>query len=243
MSSSQSPRISRAAEAFDELGRMSLRQHSMESLLQAVSELSKQVMPGNPETSVFIQDRRQRFTVVSTGQLAMDLDEVQYAEDQGPCLHAASSGELTEVPDTRTETRWTRYMQRAAERGNLSSLSVPLAIDDGVSGALNIYAREAHAFDHDARSTATRFAPYASVAVGNMHDYQGAKDMARNLEVALDTRAVIDQAKGILMERHKLTADQAFQLLVDASSRTNTKLRTIAERLVHTGELPTLGHR
>jgi GAF domain-containing protein len=192
---------------------------------------------------VFIQDRRQRFTVVSTGKLAMDLDEVQYSEDQGPCLHAAGSGELTEVPDTRTETRWTRYMRRAADRGNLSSLSVPLTMDDDVSGALNIYAREAHAFDDDARSAATRFGPYASVAVGNMHDYQSAKDMARNLEAALDTRAVIDQAKGILMERHKLTADQAFQLLVNASSRTNTKLRTIAERLVHTGELPPLGPR
>jgi GAF domain-containing protein len=243
MSSSDPSRSSQAGQALDELGRMSLRQHSMESLLQAVADLSKQVMPGNPETSVFMQDSRQRVTVASTGQLATDLDEVQYAQDHGPCLHAASTGELTEVPDTRTETRWSDYMLRAAEHGNLSSLSVPLVIDDDVSGALNIYAREADAFDDDARSAATRFAPYAAVAVGNMHDYQNAKDMARNLEVALDTRAVIDQAKGILMERHKLTADQAFQLLVQASSRTNTKLRTIADHLVHSGELPSADRR
>jgi AmiR/NasT family two-component response regulator len=71
-----------------------------------------------------------------------------------------------------------------------------------------------------------------------MHDYQAARDLARNLEVALESRAVIDQAKGILMERHKLTADQAFQLLVEVSSRTNVKLRGIAEELVRTGELP-----
>jgi GAF domain-containing protein len=239
MSSSDPFSSSDAAAALDELGSMSLRQHSMESLLQAVADLSKRVMPGRPEASVFMQDSRRRFTVASTGQLATDLDEVQYSQDQGPCLHAASTGELTEVPDTRAETRWTNYMQRAADHGNLSSLSVPLLIDDEVSGALNIYAREPHAFDDDARSAATRFGPYAAVALGNMHDYQSAKDMARNLEVALDSRAVIDQAKGILMERHKLTADQAFQLLVEVSTRTNTKLRTVADGLVRTGELPT----
>ncbi|RZU33393.1 GAF and ANTAR domain-containing protein [Blastococcus saxobsidens] len=238
MSSSETSRSAQADEALDELGRMSLRQYSMDSLLQAVAELSKKVMPGNPETSVFIQDRHQRVTVSSTGQLALALDEVQYSKNQGPCLHAASTGELTEVPDTRTETRWVDYMRRAAEHGNLSSLSVPLVIDDGVSGALNIYAREAHAFDDDARSAARRFAPYASVAVGNMFDYEAAKDVARNLEVALESRAVIDQAKGILMERYKVTADQAFQLLNEASNRTNTKLRVVADELVHTGELP-----
>ena len=222
---SSTPRGDRATRALDELARMSLREHSMTSLLQAVADLSKQVMPTTPETSITLQDRHRQLTVVSTGQLAVDLDEEQYADDHGPCLHAASTGELTEVLDTRTDTRWTDYMKRAAEHGNLSSLSVPLVIDD------------------DAREAATRFAPYAAVALGNMHDYQAARDLARNLEVALDSRAVIDQAKGILMERHRLTADQAFQLLVQVSSRTNAKLRGIAEELVRTGELPGSGPR
>src|SRR3954453_24165765 len=100
-------------------------------------------------------------------------------------------------------------MPWAAEHGNLSSLSVPLAIDeDGqVSDALNSYAREPHAFDEDSRTAATRFGPYAAVAAGHLHAYQSARDMAANLQTALETRGVIDQAKGILMDRHKLTAD------------------------------------
>ena len=237
MSSKDTPRTVEAAHALDELGSLSLRDHSMESVLQAVADLSKRVLPGSPETSVFMQDGRRQVTVASTGQLALDLDEVQYAKHHGPCLHAARTGELTEIPDTRVEERWRDYAQRAAEHGNLSSLSVPLAMDGDVSGALNIYARVPHAFDDEARAVATRFGPYAAVAVGNMYDYQTAQAMARNLEVALESRAVIDQAKGILIERHKLTPDQAFQLLVEASSRTNTKLRDIADRLVLTGEL------
>ncbi len=237
MASSQNPQPANAAEALERLGRLSLRELSMESLLQQVAELSNMVMPGNPETSVTLLVRDKPTTVVSTGQLATDLDEGQYERGHGPCLHAARTGEVTEIADTRTETRWPDYTLRAAERGSLSSLSIPLTIneDEQVSGALNIYAREPNVFDEDARAAGTGFAPYASIAVGNMHAYESARTMADNLQVVLETRAVIDQAKGILMERHKLTADQAFQALSRASMNSNRKVRDIADELVHSG--------
>jgi GAF domain-containing protein len=129
-------------------------------------------------------------------------------------------------------------MARAAELGALSSLSVPLPIGDGMGGALNIYAREPDAFDESARESAAKFVPYAAVAVANMHAYDDARAMADNLQRALESRAVIDQAKGILMERHKIPADQAFQILARVSMHSNRKVRDIAEQLVLTGELP-----
>jgi GAF domain-containing protein len=237
---SQHPQPTDPAEALELLGRMSLRELSMDSLLQTVADLAKNVMPGNPETSVSLLVKDRPTTIASTGQLATDLDETQYDEGHGPCLHAARTGELTEIPDTRTDDRWPDYTPRAVEHGNLSSLSVPLHIDEKtqVTGALNIYARRPHAFDEASRSVATRFAPYAAVAAGNLYAYQSARDMAQNLQTALESRAVIDQAKGILMERHKLTADQAFQALAQASMHTNRKLRDVADHLVATGEFP-----
>jgi GAF domain-containing protein len=240
VASSQNPQPANAAEALERLGRLSLRELSMEGLLQQVAELSKTVMPGNSETSVLLLVKDKPSTVVSTGPLATDLDETQYERGHGPCLHAARTGELTEIADTRTETRWPDYTPRAAEHGNLSSLSIPLMIneDEQVSGALNVYAREPDAFDEDARAAGTGFAPYAAIAVANMHAYESARNMADNLQVALETRAVIDQAKGILMERHKLTADQAFQTLSRVSMDSNRKVRDIADHLVHTGEFP-----
>jgi GAF domain-containing protein len=234
---SQSPK---AADALERLGRLSLRELSMTSLLQTVADLSKTVMPGEPETSVLLLVKDKPTTVVHTGQLALDLDERQYERGHGPCLHAARTGELTEIADTRTDGRWPDYTQRAAERGNLSSLSIPLMIDEDaqVSGALNIYARRPDAFDEDSRTAGSRFGPYAAVAAGNMFAYQSARDMADNLQIALESRAVIDQGKGVLMERYKLTPDQAFQMLAQASMRANRKVRDIAEHLVLTGELP-----
>jgi GAF domain-containing protein len=227
------------AAALEELGRLTLREHSMESVLQAVAVLTKQVMPGHPEASVSLLINDKPRTAVSSGELATNCDESQYGHGYGPCLHAARTGEVTEIPDARVETRWSDYSRRAAEYGALSSLSMPLPITEGVAGALNIDAREAHAFDQESRSIAERFVPYAAVAAANMYAYEDARGMAENLQRALESRAVIDQAKGILMERFKLTADQAFQALTRVSMETNTKVRAVAERFVQSGELPT----
>jgi GAF domain-containing protein len=244
VASSQDPQPANADDALERLGRLSLRDLTMDTLLQTVADLTKTVMPGNPEASVLLLVKDNPTTVVSTGQLATDLDETQYERGHGPCLHAARTGELTEIADTRTDDRWPDYMPRAAEHGNLSSLSVPLAIDDEqVSGALKLYARRADAFDAEARAAATRFGPYAAVAAGNLHAYQSARDMADNLQAALESRAVIDQAKGVLVERFRLTPDQAFQRLAEASMHANRKVRDIADELVRTGELPVVAPR
>jgi GAF domain-containing protein len=229
-----------AVQALERLGSLSLRQVSMDDLLQTIADLTKTVMPANPEASVTLLVKDHPTTVASTGKLATDLDEAQYERGHGPCLHAARTGELTEIADMRADGRWPDYTPRAAERGALSSLSVPLGIDEDeqVTGAINIYAREPNAFDEASRTAATRFGPYAAVAAGNLHAYQGARDRADNLQAALVTRGVIDQAKGILMDRYKLTADQAFQFLAQMSMKTNRKLHAIADELVHTGALP-----
>jgi GAF domain-containing protein len=226
-----------AQQALEQLGRLTLREHSMQTLLQRVVDLTKTVMPGSPEVSISLVVKDRPTTPVSTGQLAVDCDVTQYGNGEGPCLHAATSGELVEIDDMQVETRWPDYVREAAGRGALSSLSVPLRLDEGITAALNIYARKPHAFDEESRATAGRFVPYAAVAITNMHAYQDARDMADNLQLALESRAVIDQAKGIVMERHKLTAVQAFQVLAEASMRGNRKLRDVAEHLVSTGEL------
>jgi GAF domain-containing protein len=138
-------------QALERLGSLSLRRVAMEDLLQNIADVTKAVLPGNPEASVTLLINDRPTTVASTGQLATDLDERQYERGHGPCLHAARTGELTEIADTRTDGRWPDYMPRAAEHGALSSLSVPLAIDDEqVVGALNIYDRRPNAFDEAA---------------------------------------------------------------------------------------------
>ena len=87
------------------------------------------------------------------------------------------------------------------------------------------------------------FGPYAAVAAGNVRAYQSARDRADHLEAAMQSRAVIEQAKGVLIERYKLTPDHAFRLLTLASMNANRKLRDVADDLVRTGELPAVTPR
>jgi GAF domain-containing protein len=225
------------ATAFEQLGTVALSEHSLHSVLQTVADLTKQVMPGIIEASVSVLVADRATTMVYTGQLALDLDESQYGRGYGPCLHAASSGETVLVDDARTEARWSDYMKSAVDRGCLSSLSIPLGSPTNMGAGLNIYAREPAAFDEDSRRIGHRFARFAGVAVANINAYQSAREQADNLQVALESRAVIDQAKGILMERYRLTADEAFKLLAQASMASNCKLRVVADHLTTTGEL------
>ena len=223
--------------ALGRLGRILLTEHSMHSVLAEIVGLARASLPGQPEASVTLLTGRRPSTAAASGDLARDLDQRQYDAGAGPCLHAAVEEVVVEVRDTRVDGRWPEVLPAVAARGCLSCLSLPLPLHEGVAGSLNLYAGAAGSFDAEARDFAVRFASYAAVVAGNFQAYESVLDRARNLEASRESRAAIDQAKGILMERFGLTADQAFQRLARISMASQRKVRDIAVRFVDTGEL------
>jgi GAF domain-containing protein len=222
-----------ARAAFDELARLVLADQSMDGLLHRIAELAKGVVPGASEVSVSLLLARDKArTVVSTGEMATALDERQYEHDAGPCLHAAESGTVASIPDMRSETRWPEFAHAAVAAGALSSLSTPIPMQLYASGALNIYGDQPDAFDDEAKALAESFAGYAGVALANMHLYESTRTLAEQLQTAMDSRAVIEQAKGVLMGQRRCTAEEAFDILVKLSQQSNRKLREVAQALV-----------
>jgi GAF domain-containing protein len=222
-----------ARAAFAQLGELRFETTSMEAMLQRIAELAKGVIPRVAEASVSLIANDKATTAAYTGRLALDLDETQYGRGYGPCLEAAVGQEIREITDARAETRWPDYARISVERGSLSSLSVPVPVREAIHGGLNLYAAEAHAFDDDAKDVARAFASYAAVAVHNMHLYESTRELAENLDIAMRTRAVIEQAKGILMSQRRCDATEAFNVLAAASQRSNRKLRDIAQAIVN----------
>lgn len=222
--------------ALDELARLVLAEEDVQSVLERVLGLLAAVLPAGAEASVTVLRDQRPTTAAATGELALYLDAMQYAHGYGPCLDAALSGQFIEIIDGRTEDRWPEYMPAFLQRGALSAVAAPVPTVQP-SACLNVYAPTAGAFTDQHRRAAGDFAAYAGVALTNMNALQDARDQAENLRAAMEHRAAIEQAKGILMERHKLTPDQAFRLLADASMHTNQKVRDLAEHLVLTGEL------
>ena len=230
--------VPRTRAVLDQLGQLLLAGHTVPSVLQRIVDLAAQAMPPETEVSITLMRDDQPTTAAFTGALAEGLDEMQYERGYGPCLEAALGGLFIEIADGRTEDRWPEYVPTFLERGALSSLAAPVPVAH-LTAALNVYARSPSAFADDDRAAVGQFAAYTGAVLTNMDALQDAWDLAENLQKAMEFRSVIEQAKGILVERHKLTADQAFRLLADASMHTNRKVRDLAEDLVLTGELAT----
>jgi GAF domain-containing protein len=220
-----------------ELAGVVLVGRDLPEVLTEIVTISRRAIPGAEATSITLIRDDRGFTAAFDGQLAMDADEVQYQRGHGPCLDAGRSGEVFLVPDMRAEERWPDYARHAAELGVGSSLSIPLPFQGATIGALNNYALEPGAFGESDVRLGEEVAAFVAIAVANAEASARATDDVANMRRAMESRAVIEQAKGILMERFKVTSEQAFTLLTHASQRSNVKLRDIAEELTATGVL------
>jgi GAF domain-containing protein len=226
------PQHTQPQDAFAELAKITLADHTLDRVMDKVAALTKTILDLKGEVSVTIVERGRPSTVASTGSLATDLDERQYQRGYGPCLDSIAGGEALMVKDMDTEQRWPDWAKSASSAGAGSSLSIPVPLQREVSAALNIYSTDRDAFDDDAVELASTFAAYAGVALANMHLYEAQGQVAEQLQQAMQSRAVIEQAKGLLIGQRRCTPQEAFDILVRLSQDTNRKLRDVAEALV-----------
>jgi GAF domain-containing protein len=223
-------------DAFVQLGRIKLADSDIGGILSKVADLAQRAIPGADEVSLTLIRGRRPYTATFTGELALACDERQYQAGHGPCLDAAERSVTLSLPDMERETRWPDYVPRAAEAGVHSSLSIGLPVQEAVRGALNIYATKPDAFDDDAVMVAQTFAAYAAVALANAHLYDTQVTLAEQMQAAMESRAVIEQAKGIIMGDRRCSADEAFAILSKISQDTNRKVREVAIALVATAQ-------
>jgi transcriptional regulator with GAF, ATPase, and Fis domain len=220
------------ADAFAQLGRIKLSETDLNGVFHQVADLAKRTIPGASEVSVSLVPAEGAHTPAFTGDLALALDESQYELGHGPCLDAARYASTQHIADMTAESRWPDWTVRACEAGAHSSLSIGLPLQEGVTGALNIYSIKLDAFDEDALAVARTFASYAEVAMANAYLYSAKTTLAQHMEIAMRSRAVIEQAKGIIMGERRCSADEAFIILSRLSQDTNRKLRDVAVALV-----------
>jgi GAF domain-containing protein len=171
-------------------------------------------------------------------ELVGELEQLQTALGEGPCVDALGGQDSIYVPDLAGDERWPRFAPAAVSAGMRSALAYRLFTGQETLGALQLYARLPAAFDATARAQGLLFAAHAAMALQVARSSAAQELRAENLQTAMVSREVIGQAQGILMERERITAEQAFQLLRHASQRLNVKLRDVAQTLVDTGQVP-----
>ncbi|RBM11539.1 hypothetical protein DI005_33380 [Prauserella sp. PE36] len=224
------------AREFAQVAKVLLDSPTAAGVLERVVNAVKALVHEADLVSITLRTKEGRYTTpVRTDPLADRLDEQQYAFDEGPCVEATRTpGEgVVDVPDL-AEAPWPHWAPRAVALGVRSVFAVGLVPGDDPPrlGALNLYSRQRNGLDKVDRDLAVVLASHATVALAATTALTAAEFEQAHLKVALRSRDVIGQAKGMLMERRGLTAQEAFDLLRRASQDLNMKLVRVAELFV-----------
>jgi hypothetical protein len=225
-------------QQFAQLTKRLVRAGTVADVLTQVVDAASAVLPDVSLVSVTLRgDDGKLHTPVETDPVATELDELQYSYREGPCFDAARKPGLAYAhsPDLGGEATWPRFGPDAADRGYRSVLStalLPDAMPPSLSGALNLYSTTTGELgDEETRDQALLLATHASLALAGTEAVRLAELRETQLRRALDTRDVIGQAKGILMQRRGISADEAFDLLRRTSQDLNVKLAELAATL------------
>jgi GAF domain-containing protein len=216
------------ARLMEELWAADSEQSTLLSVVKAATTVS-----GATAAGVLLRRARGRFeTPAATAGFVSEVDRAQYTLHEGPCVASAGDNEVTLANDLTRDTRWPRFAPAATKLGVVEAMvSFRLSARGQVIGALNLYADRPFAFTDQSCTVGSIFAAHASVAIA-------AARRAETLTEALRNRTEISEAVGIVMERHRLTSEEAFDVLRRISQYRNIKLREVAHRIIYSGEVP-----
>jgi GAF domain-containing protein len=199
--------------------------------LTAIVHQAAATVPAATWAGLIELERSGLVTKATLGEPPRVLDRLQQEQKSGPCIDAAREQRVMVIEDMTVDPRWPGFAAAARREGVCSMLCVPLWVDRLRLGTLSFYGEKAHAFGEDERRLAAVYGTLAALALAD------SKRVAQ-LTFAIETRDLIGQAKGILVERHRITPDAAFDMLKKVSQNTNQRLVAVAELLVSTGQLP-----
>ena len=232
------------AQALSALSQFLVAERSVADTLLRVSEITTNALPAAAMAGISVLDDNGRPTTgVFTDEAAPEIDSAQYDSGNGPCLDAWRTKAVVRVDDMSTAVDdYPEFSKAAREHGIESTLSLPLvAAGEGI-GALNLYSQRQSGFTPDDEALGSELAAAAAIVMANASAYWGASALSEQLQEAMRSRAVIEQAKGMLMAQSPdLTPDAAFDALRRASQRENMKLRDIARRIVERKRLSDAG--
>ena len=220
-------------------GRSVTDEDDLLTLLQRVAEIAHEAIDGADSTGVTIDLGGRTYTAVHTDQRTLRVDSEQYDAGEGPCLHSARTRTVVLVDAADAVHRWPRFAAAAADEGIHSFLAAPLFTPEQSLGSFNLYGRTRSAFDTLDAEILELLTTTISRALGDFARFKSARDVADSIQRALDTRAPIEQAKGMLMAILGIDADRAFDLLREQSQATNVRLHTVATTLVQQLSAPT----
>jgi GAF domain-containing protein len=236
-------RLDEVTQALSDLGVLLAREEELGRVLQRGVNQVIRAVPGAEMASVSVLRGDAAETVASTSERVWAIDSDQYAAGDGPCLEAARTGRVVRVTVAEARVRWPAFARSAQAAGVESFLSAPLTVDETFAGSLNLYGEQPDSFGDLDEGLLRLYTAAAAAAIANARRYAEARRLAENLRRAIESRAVIDQAVGVLMATRRLAPQEAFEVMARESQNTNTKLRDVAAQIAADARRPRGGGR
>ncbi|GAB3163940.1 ANTAR domain-containing protein [Amycolatopsis sp. NPDC004378] len=212
-----------------------------QSVLDTIVTEAVRAFPDADMASITAIHHGEPDTVAHSDPRAVDIDRGQYEAGDGPCLRAAASGDVVRMSMPAAAGEWPEFTRHATSLGVGSYLAAPLWVDDTLTGALNLFGFGDHGFAATESHLISVYTTLVAFGLRSARRYRRAAEQCEHLTTAMSSRAVIEQAKGMLMAIHRIDADDAMRRLITQSQQTNTKLREIAENFVKTVSTPDAG--
>ncbi|MGB7145293.1 GAF and ANTAR domain-containing protein [Mycobacterium sp.] len=218
-------RLVDVAQALRDVARSLEAEPDLEHVLGAIVASVTDTVPGAEHAGVSLYERRLLQTVASTSDVTNRINTIEHELDEGPCLQALLDHRSYRIDDMSTDTRWPRFAAAAEGHGVRSMLGYKLFTSGRTLGTLDLYSSTPNAFGAESEVVGEVFAAHAAIAL------LGSTQQAE-WQTALNSRDTIGMAKGILMQRDRISDVHAFNLLVSTSQNANIKLHDIAVWLI-----------
>ena len=223
-------------QALDQLADLKQGPVTLEEALDRVVA-GADALFGVDGTALMLVDRDQVLrNLAASDKRARPLEELQAEHDEGPCLDAFEGKEPVAADDLTTEDRWPAFAPAAASGGLLAVLASPIPYSEQAVGVVAVFAGEPHPWTEAEREAIVAFTELVALLILNAMEASERGRLAAELQVALDSRVVIEQAKGVLVGRHGLTTRQAFERLRRQARDQRRPLAEVARAVVSAAE-------
>ena len=221
-----------SVERLSRVARLLSTQRTLPAKLETVVAIAQRTIPACDSAGIILIIEGEPTTAAVTDRLAVEIDLVQYETGQGPCLGAIADSEVIRIDVIEKDSRFTRFAPGALDLEVNSFLSLPLTANGRVVGAFNLYSRRPDAFDEEAERVAQPLADYAAEAISTSPLYGYSLDMVEGLVETMESRALIEQATGVIMVTDRCTSGEALAWLRDLALARGASMRSTAERVI-----------
>lgn len=224
----------RIASAFAKLYRLSLDAGSPQEVMTRIAEVSEDLCAPQSSVSITVGPPAEPLFLGASTKFAQSVDACQMSANEGPCQLAWELGTIVYSDDALIDSRWPVFAKKAAHTGLVSALAAPIRDGESVLGALNVYSLVGAAFGGDDMHVVEMLAEAIGAVLCSINENRALREMTQQLQHAMDSRELIEQAKGVLMARFNCSAEEAFERLKHVSQNKNVRVRTLAEQLLGT---------